>query len=51
MKTLYIVWCKDRDGFEFSVANCKTKKEADATRGMFSALEPTSTFTITKGLN
>ena len=48
---LFYVWCDDGSGCVFSVAVCKTEKEADSTRGLFAALEPTSTFTITKGLD
>jgi hypothetical protein len=56
---LFYVWCDDGSrgerrgirGCVFSVAVCKTEKEADSTRGLFAAIEPTSTFTITKGLD
>ena len=43
LKTLYIVWCADDPTdpeFAWSVKNCKTANEADATRGMAAALNP-----------
>lgn len=48
---LYYVWCKEHgtDDDAFSIAACKTHKEADATRGMAAALQPNCTFFITKG--
>ena len=47
-KHRFIVWCNDGSDCVFNVAVCKTKKEADATRGFYSATQPNKRFSITK---
>lgn len=44
----YTIWCRDKEQTLFSVAHCLSAKDADATRGMFAAVDPDCSFFITR---
>jgi hypothetical protein len=51
MAEYFIIWRKDKDGSTHQVATCRTSKEALAFRGLSSAENPESFFTITRGFH
>ena len=51
MAEYFIIWRKDKDGSTTQVATCRTSNEALAFRGLHSAQNPDSFFTITRGFH